>query len=103
MQTFCAAVDTMKKSCKEYEQSLKKTLTDNAELKGKVDHMAKALDEMKQLFSTDAKCGICCTRSVDTALECGHTMCTVCSCRALRAERCPYCRKAVTEKMKLYF
>ena len=55
MQTFCAAVDTMKKSCKEYEQSLKKTLTDNATLKGKVDNMAKALDDMKHLFSTDGK------------------------------------------------
>ena len=103
MQTFSAALDTLKKSCKEYEHSLKKTLVVNAELKGKVEHMAKALEDMKQLFSTDAKCGICCNRPIDTALECGHTMCTTCSGRALRAERCPFCRKAVREKMKLYF
>ena len=45
MQTFVAAVDTLKKSCVEYEQSLKKTVAINSDLKSKVDRMAEALAE----------------------------------------------------------
>ena len=101
MQTFAAAVDTLKKSCVEYEQSLKKTVAINSDLKSKVDRMAEALAEMKSIFKSDNKCGICCSRPTDTALECGHTVCNVCSIRALRAERCPFCRRAVAESIKI--
>ena len=102
MQTFTAAVDTLKKSCVEYENSLKKTVSTNSELKKTVDKMSSALTEMKNLFKHDNNCGICCSRATDTALECGHTLCNVCSVRALRAERCPFCRRAVTESIKIY-
>ena len=102
MQTFVAAVDTLKKSCVEYEQTLKKTVLTNADLKTKVDKMAEALSEMKAMFKSDNKCGICCSRPIDAALECGHTLCNVCSVRALRAERCPFCRRGVTESIKIY-
>jgi len=102
MQTFAAAVDTLKKSCLEYENSLKKTVATNSELKNTIDKMSEALTEMKNLFKQDNKCGICCSRATDTALECGHTLCNVCSVRALRAERCPFCRRGVTESIKIY-
>ena len=104
MQSFAAAIDALKKGCVEYEESLQKTLLYNAELKIKVDQMASALAEMKRLFkSSDKKCDICASRTVDTALlECGHCLCSVCSLRALRAGRCPFCRKNISESMKLY-
>ena len=104
MNSFAAAVESLKKGCCEYEDSLKKTLVYNSELKGKVENMANALAEMKRIFkSSDKKCDICATRTVDTALlECGHCMCSICSLRALRAGRCPFCRGTVAESMKLY-
>ena len=102
MQTFSAALDILKKCSCEYETSLKKTLQSNTELKRVVDNMASALDDMKKLFAPGSKCAICCSREMDTALECGHTVCKVCAARALRSERCPFCRRAVTESMRLY-
>ena len=102
MQTFAAAVDTLKKSCVEYDVSLKKNVATNSNLKKTVDKMSEALAEMKTIFKQDNKCGICCSRETDTALECGHTLCNVCSVRALRAERCPFCRRGVTESIKIY-
>ena len=102
MNTFSAAVDVLRKSCREYEEILKKTLTFNAELREKVDRMGSALDDMKAVFKTSPKCGICATRPQNTALECGHCLCTNCSLRALRAEKCPFCRRAVTESMRVY-
>ena len=103
MQTFSAAIDTLKKRCAEYESSLNRAQSSNTELKNAVDRIARALDDMKNLLSSNSKCGICCSRDVDTALlECGHTVCKVCASRALRAERCPFCRQAVKESMKVY-
>ena len=101
MQEFSAALDTLKKSSSEYEAALKKSSVANTILKDTVDKMASALDNMKRIFN-HTKCGICCSRDQNTALECGHCLCSVCSIRALRAERCPFCRKAVTESMKIY-
>ena len=102
MNTFSAAVDVLRKSCVDYEEILKKTLTLNTELREKVGRMAGALDDMKAIFKTNPKCGICATRPQNTALECGHCLCSNCSVRALRAEKCPFCRRAVTESMRLY-
>ena len=101
MQDFCAGLDTLKKSSIEYEAALKKTSEANSILRGAVEKMATALDNMKRIFN-HTKCGICCSRDQNTALECGHCLCNVCSIRALRAERCPFCRKAVTESLKIY-
>jgi len=102
MESFSSALDLLRKSCIEYEESLKKTLVYNAELKSAVEKMASALTGMKKLFKTPTKCGICHGRDQDTALECGHCMCNVCAIRAVRVARCHFCRRPVTESMKIY-
>ena len=102
MESLAAALDVLKKSCGDYEASLRRSLDSNAALKVKVKHMVEALEQMKRVFSNDHKCGICCSRAVDTALDCGHCLCIVCSLRALRAEKCPYCRKVIKESKRLY-
>ena len=101
MQSFSAALTALRKSCGDYDTSLKRTIEINNVLKTSVDKMAAALDEMKKLFS-HGKCDVCCQREKDTALGCGHCLCSVCSIRALRAGRCPFCRKDVEESIKLY-
>ena len=102
METLLSAVDTLKTCCTDYDDNIKKSANANSALKKSIDRMVVALADMKKLFTSNPKCGICCTRVVDTALECGHTSCASCAARALRAERCPFCRHPVTATTKLY-
>ena len=102
MQAFNVALTELQESCDAYDRCLKQTAASNAELKKTVDRMIRALSGMKLIFTTSEKCGICFNRKPDHALECGHTLCNICASKSLRAERCPFCRKPVTEMMRVY-
>ena len=102
MQQFTVALEELKESCATYELALKKTAASNSELKITVDRMIRALDSMKRIFVLSEKCGICFNDKPNYALECGHTVCQSCATKSVRAERCPYCRKPITDMMKIY-
>ena len=102
MQAFAIALEELKDSCTAYESGLKKTAASNADLKITIDRMIRALDHMKRIFTTSEKCGVCFNRKPDHALECGHTLCQLCASKSLRVEKCPFCRKPISEMMRIY-
>ena len=101
MKKFSSALGELRKSSSEYEEALKKTSEANSILRVTVDKMATALEEMKHIFN-HTKCGICCSRDQNTALMCGHCLCSICALKAVRDGRCPFCRRPMTESMRLY-
>lgn len=62
----------------------------------KSDMAAKEADSAKAAWI----CRVCLTNEVDnTIVPCGHVLCRRCSSAV---SRCPFCRKQVTEKMRIF-
>mmetsp|Transcript_36034 Transcript_36034/g.80201 ORF Transcript_36034/g.80201 Transcript_36034/m.80201 type:complete len:185 (-) Transcript_36034:984-1538(-) len=61
----------------------------------RVAQLTKQLNEMEDLVL----CPICMDERRDTALKCGHTLCSSCS---EPMTSCPVCRKRISRRIRLY-
>lgn len=50
-------------------------------------------------LGSEAACAVCVTERRNTALNCGHVICEMCS---LRLEHCPMCRSFITNRTRLW-
>lgn len=57
------------------------------------------LTDTLHLYKESFNCPVCCDTIVDTVLQCGHLVCSMCSGYC---ETCPLCRAQITAKTKCY-
>ena len=95
-------LESLSELTRDHVRKLTKALDTNESLLKTIDKMHEALTELRKSFGDSNTCKICYVNKRSAALNCGHMTCTTCANKCLRAQRCPFCRKATTEFMRVF-
>ncbi len=77
---------------------------DDAEAKALLGHVKRLTAAKESDSALTGDCEICCDRAKEVVLvPCGHTFCRQCANKVMRGgKRCPFCRKAIAQTMKVF-
>ena len=95
-------LESLSKLTRDYVKSLTKALDTNESLLKTIEKLHEALSELRKSFSDNNTCKICYVNARSAALNCGHMTCITCANKCLRTARCPFCRKHITEFMRVF-
>lgn len=109
LETPLSENDTLERCTESIVSSIQEIVTTFTENKSAIeinrDHYWAQYCGLRDMCSSvdsiqsDPICKMCYGTEIDTALNCGHTMCAAC---ALRISVCPVCRTGVHQKLKIY-
>ncbi|CAD7972392.1 unnamed protein product [Amoebophrya sp. A25] len=73
-----------------------------------VDECRRIVESLTESLTEPLQCKICLKDNIGVALSCGHQLCATCVTKMTErgpggCEKCPFCRAAVTSKIKLFF